>query len=146
MINNDLVFARLNKITAAQTNLSEEVRKVELALVEDALQLAQKLFGYVTEETALSQKFDRILQLKEQFESEANILYQEYESFVNATEQSYSEAESLTSELENAANALGIDPSELSAYDELVSAMTSIEELADNLSTYIEDDLFSFLG
>jgi len=146
MITNDLVFARLNKITAAQTNLSEEVRKVELALVEDALQLAQKLFGYVTEETALSQKFDRILQLKEQFESEANILYQEYESFVNATEQSYSEAESLTSELENAANALGIDPSELSAYDELVSAMTSIEELADNLSTYIEDDLFSFLG
>jgi regulator of replication initiation timing len=146
MISNDLVFARLNKITAAQTNLSEEVRKVELALVDDALQLAQKLFNYVTEETALSQKFDRILQLKEQFESEANVLYQEYESLKNATEQAYSEAESLTSELENAANALGIEPSELSAYDELVSAMTSVEEVADNVSTYMEDDLFTFLG
>ena len=146
MISNDLVFARLNKITAAQTNLSEEVRKVELALVDDALQLAQKLFKYVTEETALSQNFDRSLQLKEQFESEANILYQEYESLKNATEQAYSEAESLTSELENAANALGIEPSELSAYDELVSAMTSTEEVADNVSTYMEDDLFTFLG
>jgi hypothetical protein len=145
MVTNDAIFARLNKIAAVQTNLSEEMRKVELALVDDALKVAQKLFGYVTEETALSQKFDRILALKEQFESEANILYQEYESFKNVTEQSYLEAETLVSELENAANILGIEPSELSAYDELVSAMTSMEEVADNVSTYIEDDLFSFL-
>jgi hypothetical protein len=146
MIKNDAIFARFNKIEAAKANFATEARKVELALVDDALQLAQKLFNYVTEETALSQKFDRILQLKEQFESEANILYQEYESLKNATEQAYSEAESLTSELENAANALGIEPSELSAYDELVSAMTSTEEVADNVSTYMEDDLFTFLG
>ena len=146
MIKNDAIFARFNKIEAAKASFASEARKVELALVDDALQLAQKLFNYVTEETALSQKFDRILQLKEQFESEANVLYQEYESLKNATEQAYSEAESLTSELENAANALGIEPSELSAYDELVSAMTSVEEVADNVSTYMEDDLFTFLG
>jgi hypothetical protein len=145
MVTNDAIFARLNKIAAVQTNLSEEMRKVELALVDDAAAVARELQNFVTQDTVLTQKFERLEAAYTQWRSEAEALYEEYDTFKSETQGKYAEAELLVERLGEAADALGIDPSELGAYDELTRSMTTMEEIADYVSTILDDELFSFL-
>jgi uncharacterized protein (DUF3084 family) len=146
MVSNDAIFARFNKIEAAKASFASEARKVELALVDDAQALADKLTEYTTQERELSQRFDQLVELQRQFEAEATSVYEAYDTFRSETLGAYAEAELLTSRLEEAADVLGIEPDELEQYDALTSAMSAFEEVADSAATILDDDVFSFLG
>jgi len=145
MVTNDAIFARLNKIAAVQTNLSEEMRKVELALVDDAKDLYNQMLGYISQSDTLIEEYSDLQRQFNDLRSSIKFLSGKYDKYKDETQNLFTEAEGMVTELGNAADMLGIDPSELEAYDLLTTAMTTFEDKADELSMEIDDELFSLL-
>jgi hypothetical protein len=145
MISNDAIFARFNKIEAAKASFAAEARKVELALVDDAKQMVDTINEYISTEQDLAKRFDGLRELLSQFEDEAVSVFMAYDNLRVDLKGEFTAAQRILTELESAAEAIGIEPSELSAYDELNVAVLPFSEVVDKANTILDDNIFSYL-
>ena len=125
------MLAKLSKTPA-------QARKVQFSLSEDAAQPIAELASLSREVDQLSPKIDEVI-------AAARSVYSEIELLKNAIQASYDTAVQVQAEIEEAANNLGIDPSAISNYDQLSDAISQAEVVAEDLTAYGQDDIFSGL-
>ena len=125
------MLAKLSKTPA-------QARKVQFSLSEEAAEPIADLASLSREVDQLAPKIDEVI-------ASTRRVYNEIEVLQGFIQISYDIAVRIKGNIEEAADNLGIDPSIIQNYNELSEAISKAEIVAEDLTAYSQDDIFSGL-
>lgn len=125
------MIAKLSKTPA-------QARKVQFSLSDNAAESIADLASLSREIDQIAPKIDDVI-------AAARAVYAEIQMLQGTVQVSYDIAIRVKENIEEAADNLGIDPSLISNYNELSDAISQAEVVAEDLTAYGQDDVFSGL-
>jgi hypothetical protein len=125
----------LNMLAKLSQN-TQQARKVQFSLSDNASDAINEIKLLETEINEYSLKIDEAIEMARQ-------AYNGIGALQRALQVSYDIAVRVKGEIEEAADNLGIDPSIIQNYNEISDAVSNAEIIAEDLTAYSQDDIFS---